>query len=71
MNKLGFNKKELEVKLDKFILKAKELCIINPQLGLRYLNQANNMYDKLGYSLNLNSKINQVTFQYIDKYVLK
>ena len=62
-----FRKKQdsfLERRILRFITRAEELIESDPDLGLRYLNQANKDYGILDYNSGINCRINDICFAY-------
>ena len=59
-------KKNLENKIIRFINKAEEHLPKNFDLGKRFLIQANNLYNELGYTFKVETNINQSFLKYMN-----
>ncbi len=59
---------QLEDKILRFIDKAESLKDSNLDLGIRFLRQADRLYERRGYVFIIESRINGVCLSYMDKY---
>lgn len=64
------NSDELKDKVYRFIYRAEKVIDSDPRLALRFLYQANRLYDtKIGFDFDINCRINDACFAYIGKYL--